>query len=305
MNWVRRLKPPYLHLILKIAETGQLQIAASMLAMSQPAASRILADIEAEIGSPLFVRQPKGMEPTATGEAFVRYARVILAEFANLEADINSINTGYEGDVRIGSVTGPAVGCLVPAILATRKTSPKIELTVEVGPSAALVRGLEEGRFDFVIARVPPDQDSRAYKVLPARQENVSLVVRKGHHLAGRSRVPLTDLAECEWIIQERGSPIRQAVENAFHAAAVPVPQSITNSSSLLIMLALLEKSDVIATLSEEVAALLTRQAIGARLSILSLDQTISVSPYFIIQNRTQHLSRAAKRVLAEVLCRL
>ncbi len=77
MTLAQRLKAPHLRLILKIAETGQLQIAASTLAMSQPAASRILAEIEAGTGSPLFVRHPKGMEPTPVGEAFVKHARAI------------------------------------------------------------------------------------------------------------------------------------------------------------------------------------------------------------------------------------
>ena len=46
--------------------------------------------------------------------------------------------------------------------------SPAIEPTLEVGPSQELVRGLEEGRFDFVLARLPPGSDARAFRVLPA-----------------------------------------------------------------------------------------------------------------------------------------
>ena len=305
MTLAQRLKAPHLRLILKIAETGQLQIAASTLAMSQPAASRILAEIEAGTGSPLFVRHPKGMEPTPVGEAFVKHARAILAEFQNLESEVEGISLGNAGEVRVGSVTGPAVGCLVPAILEIKEKAPGIELTVEVGPSAALVRGLGEGRFDFVIGRLPPDQDSRAYRVLPARLEVVSLVVRKSHPLAGRRQVPLADVFDYDCVIQERGTPIRQAVENAFHAAGLSMPPRITNTSSLLVMLAMVERSDAIATLSEEVAGLLTRDSIGARLVPLDLAQTITVSPYFIIQNRMQQLTRAASRVLEEILSRL
>ncbi|MEZ5771689.1 MAG: LysR family transcriptional regulator [Defluviimonas denitrificans] len=65
----RKLKPAHLRLILKIAETGQLQMAATALAMSQPAASRILNEIEVEAGTPLFLRHAKGMEPTQAGSA--------------------------------------------------------------------------------------------------------------------------------------------------------------------------------------------------------------------------------------------
>ncbi|MGB3378935.1 MAG: LysR family transcriptional regulator [Allopontixanthobacter sediminis] len=299
------MKSSHFRLILKIAETGKLQIAANALAISQPAASRILAEIEREVGTPLFTRHPAGMEPTPVGDAFVRHAKVILAELTNLEDEVENIAIGHIGEVRVGSVTGPAIGYLVPAILEIKKTSPMIELTVEIGPSTALVRGLEEGRFDFVIGRLPPDHDSRAFKVMPARREIVSLIARKGHPLAGRQNLPLSELAGYDWVIQERGSPIRQAVEQTFHSEGLATPAGITNSSSLLVMLAILAQSDAVAPMTEEVATLLTGPSIGANLSVLDVRHPMTVSPYFIIQNRVQPLTRAAQIVLEQVVSRL
>lgn len=305
MDLARRLKPMHLRLILKIAESGKLQSAANALAMSQPAASRILAEIESQVGTPLFIRHPKGMEATPLGEAFVKHARVILTEFDNLEAEAKNLNIGHVGKVRIGSVTGPTIGCLVPAIRQVKETSPEIEATIEVGPSTQLVRGLEEGRYDFILARLPPDHDSREFRIYPARTEVASLIVNRSHPLVGKPRVKLSDLVDFEWVIQERGSPIRQAVEGVFHANGLPVPRNITNSSSLLVVLAILEHSDAIAPQSQEVAGILTRQGVGANLAILDLSERIVVSPYFIIQHRAQQLPRAAERVLEEVLIRL
>lgn len=302
MTLARKLKPPYMRLVLKIAETGQLQIAAASLGISQPAASRILTEIETEAGTPLFHRHAKGMEPTPAGSAFVKHTRAILTELDSLDAEMVNMKSGLVGEVRVGSVTGPAVRCLVPAIRQIKETTPGIEPTIDVGPSVELVRGLEEGRFDFILARLPPEYDSRAFRLTPARGEVVSLLVARSHQLADRPQVSLGELAGFEWVIQERGSPIRSAVEQAFHAAGVPVPGNIINTSSLLIMLAILETSEAIATLSEEVAGLLTRGTLGFRLSALKLMESITVPPYFIIQNRTQQLSRAAERVLDSVI---
>jgi DNA-binding transcriptional LysR family regulator len=302
MDLTRRLKPMHLRLIVRIAETGKLQIAADASAVSQPAASRLLAEIESQVGATLFIRHPKGMVPTAVGEAFVRHARAILVEFDSLVADVRGIEAGEAGEVRVGSVSGPAVAYLVPALRRVKRQAPEVEATFEVGPSTELVRGLAEGRFDFVIARLPAGHDSRELHVHPVRGEVVKLLARAAHPLAGRPNIGLADLAHHEWVIQERGSPIRQAVEEAFHAGAVAIPTDITNTSSLLVVLAILARSDAVAPQSQEVAEMLVRGGHGAELAILDLDRPIAVAPCFVIHKRTRQMPRAAERVLEEVL---
>lgn len=305
MNLAARLKPSQLQLLLKISETGKLQLAANAVGMSQPAASRILSDIESHVGAALFERHPKGMVPTPVGAAFVRHARVILGELRNLQAEVDDLNVGSAGDVRIGSVTGPAVGCLVPAIQSVKASAPGIRVTLEIGPSAQLVRGLEAERLDFVISRLPASYDSRDFHLTPARNEVVSLVVRRDHPLATHEKVRLSELTDYEWVIQERGNPIRQAVETAFHSAGVTAPENVTNSSSLLVVLAMLARSDAVAPQSKEVANLLIGPGIRSELSTIALDEIITVFPYYIIQNRSQELSPAAARVMNEILARL
>ena len=305
MNLAARLKPIQLNLLLQIAHTGKLQSAANAVGMSQPVASRILSDLEAHVGAALFERHPKGMSPTPVGEAFVRHAQVILGELKNLQAEVDGLNLGSAGEVRVGSVTGPAVGCLVPAIQAVKASAPGLKVRIEIGPSAQLVQGLEAERLDFVISRLPANHDSRDFQLTPARNEVVSLVVRQEHPMAGRAKVRLSELTGYEWVIQERGNPIRQAVETAFHAAGVAAPANITDSSSLLVVLAMLARSDVIAPQSEELANLLIGPGIRAELATLALDQQVTVFPYYIIQHRSRELQPAAARVLNEVLSRL
>ena len=115
VDLTRRLKPTHLRLILEIARLRKLQLAAQHVGMTQPAASRILSEIEAQVGAALFIRHRRWMEPTAIGAAFLRHARVVLNELASLETEVRNLNAGLAGSVRVGSVTGPAVGVLVPA----------------------------------------------------------------------------------------------------------------------------------------------------------------------------------------------
>jgi DNA-binding transcriptional LysR family regulator len=302
LSLIQRLKPAHLNLIRAIHDNGKLQLAADAVGMSQPAASRMLSEIEADLGGPLFERLPRGMEPTLTGAAFVRHARVILAEVAALREEIAMLSGGRAGAVRVGAVTGPAVGALVPALTALRRRMPDIQPTIEVAPSAVLTRGLEEGRFDFVLARIDSDNEVRAFEAYPGRREEVLLLARAAHPLAGRP-VSLADTLPYEYVIQEPGSPIRIALENAFLAHRLQTPAQVTNSSSLLVALSLLAGSDIIAPQTREVAQLLTRQ--GSDVTILELREEIVVPPFLVLHNRNRQLSPAAEHLLDEVLRRL
>lgn len=301
MDFANRLRPSHLALLMRIAETGQLQRAAQMAAMSQPAASRVLAEIEARAGGALFERHPKGMRPTALGALCIRHAKVILEEYGALEEEARRVTSGETGRVRVGAVTGPAVGLVMPAVRQVRAEAPDIEMTIGVGTSNELVRGLVDGHYDFIIARLPPNHDSRDFRLHPARNETVSLLVRPQHPLAGRREVTLAELLEHEWVVQELPSPIRQSVEAAFHSQTLDTPPRVTNSSSLLVVLALLESTDTIAPQTREVAQMLAHGALGANLVELHLAEPIMVSPCFIIQNRFRPLHSAAERLLRAV----
>jgi len=305
MSLSHRLKPTHLRLILRIAETGKLQSAAEEIAISQPAASRMLSDIEALVGAPLFTRHPKGMAPTAIGEAGLRHARQILQGFDRLEMDVQQVSNGRAGSVRIGTVTGPAVGMVVPVIRAFRKLVPEVEFTIEVAPSTTLMRGLDEGNFDFIIARPPPDYNSRNYRIYPARNEVVSMLVCRDHPMARRKAVRLRELAEFEWVIQDRGTPIRAAVEAAFHTHRVTMPSQVTNTSSLLVALALLEGSSAIAPQSHEVVELLADSALDVNVARLDLVEDILVSPFFVIVQQDRKLSPLAEHVIEETFRRM
>ena len=291
------LKPAQLRLIAEIAEQGQMQLAADALAMTQPAASRMLAEVERMAGAVLFLRHAKGMEPTEAGAVVIRRARAILREMRSMAAEVQALEGGFGGAVRVGAVTGPAVGLLVPAIRALKHAAPEAEVTVDVAPSRELLRQLAAGEIDFALGRVLPEFDSRLFEVHPMRDEKLALLVRQGHPLARAAQVTLTELSDYEWIMQERGAPIREATLEAFGAVGLPEPANIVNSPSLLFMIAYLSRSDAVAAMSEEVAQLLTRPPVAAGFTALPLPREVRVSPYYLLSLRRRPLSPVALRL--------
>ena len=296
------LKPAQLRLIREIAETGQLQQAAEACAMSQPAASRMLAEVERLVGAPLFLRQPKGLEPTEIGQTVLRRANVILREMFSMASDVAALREGHAGTVRIGAVTGPAVGYVVSAIREVKQRAPDAEITVDVLPSRELLQHLMAGEMDFVLARILPDFESRDLHILPMRDEKVSMLVRASHPLARAPLVTLTELTDYEWIMQSRGAPIREATMEAFASVGLREPRNIVNSPSLLLTIAYLAQSDAVAPISDEVAQLLVQPPISAGFKLLTLRRQIRVSPYYMLSLSRRPISPLARQLRDRVI---
>lgn len=291
------LKPAQLRLIQSIAEHGQLQLAAEACLMTQPAASRMLSETERQIGAPLFLRKPKGMEPTEIGQTVLRRVQAILREMASMASDVGMLRDGLAGEIRVGAVTGPAVSYLVSAIREVKLLAPDADITVDVLPSRALLTQLSAGEVDFVLARIMPEFDSRDFSILPLRDEKVSLLVRAAHPLARAPVVTLTELTDQEWIMQQRGSPIREAALRAFASLGLPEPRNIVNSPSLLLTVAYLAQGDAVAPVSDEVAHLLIKPPVHAGFTTLRILREIRVAPYYLLHLQRRPLSPLATRL--------
>jgi DNA-binding transcriptional LysR family regulator len=294
---IHRLQPKHLHLIRSIAELGQLSLAAQELALTQPAASRMLGEIERYVGSSIFVRTPKGMEPTAVGNALARRAQNVLEEMREAAREVEAIQRGLTGTVRIGAVTGGAVGYVVPAIRTLKAEASTVDIHVDVAPSGEMIRDLLSGQYDFVLGRIPPGIDARQFHVEGATMEEVEIVVHRSHPLVNVDRLNVSDMAHFPWVMQAPGTPLRQAVENVFIEEGAPIPRNIVNTTSLLVMIAMLASSNAIAPMSREVSDLLCRQTPVGNLTTLKLDTPIEVSPYHLITLSGKRLSPIAARL--------
>ncbi|MDB6182450.1 LysR family transcriptional regulator [Paracoccus fistulariae] len=295
------LKPAQLRLINQIDRHGQLQIAAEALAMTQPAASRMLAEVERQVGAALFTRGPKGMEPTETGLLFLRRARVILREMDSIATDIRDLRQGYAGSIRVGAVTGPAISYLVAAVRQVKQETPEAQISIDVMPSRDLLNHLIAGEMDFVLGRILPEYDSKSFNILPMHDEKVTLIARAGHPLARASVVTLTEMVAYEWVLQQRGSPIREATLAAFAGVGLAEPRNIINSPSMLLTIAYLSQSDAIAAVSNEVAQLLIRPPISASFTVLKTAQHMRVPPYYLLSLVRHPLSPLAQRLREEL----
>src|SRR5438105_1763468 len=113
-----RLKTRQLLLLVAIAEEGNIHRAAEVLHMTQPAASKLLKDLEDVLDVSLFDRLPRGMRPTWYGEAMIRHARVALASLNQAHDEVQALKAGRFGQVIVGAITTPGLTLPPQAITA-------------------------------------------------------------------------------------------------------------------------------------------------------------------------------------------
>ncbi len=296
------LKLRHLNLLVALDDSCKVQDAAASLHLSQPAASKILADIERIVGSPLFDRHPRGIVANSYGEVLIRRARTMLAELGQAEMEITNLRKGEGGHVGVGAVMAPAADVLVDAIAAVRARLPQVQISVRVETSDALVEALLASKLDFVLARIPRTIDPSPFHYREFGLEEGCLLTRKDHPLARRREVPPAELDDRDWVLQPRGSLLRHSLEAMLRRHDVPAPERVISTPSTLMTLMVMAKTDAISAFSQPVGELLVA---GHGMAMLPLRERITVEPYGLITLKDRPLSPTASVLRAEVEARL
>jgi DNA-binding transcriptional LysR family regulator len=296
----RGLKLAHLRMVASLAETGQIGLAAASLGITQPAASRLLAEVERITGHVVHVRAGRGVVLTAEGAALAARAARVLTEIGLASRELSEIAAGAQGHVALGAVTGPALDRVLPALRAARLSLPQVTVEVEVGTSDVLAEQLLSGRLDFALARLP-ERRAGLFDMDLIGPEPVSLVVRRGHRLAQLDVVGPEALMAFDWVLPGPGAILRQTVLARLTQLGLPAPPGRLATSSFLLTLAMLQQSNAIAPLATAVA---TQFAAGpdAPYAILRIDLGITVAPYGVLTRAGGQLTPVADRIRTLIL---
>jgi DNA-binding transcriptional LysR family regulator len=310
------LKISHLRLADALARDGQLSGAAITMGIAQPAASRLASEAERIIGAPLYTRAGRGIEMSPEGLALARRAKRILREIEDADREINELKSGLTGKVAIGSVTGPAIEHVLPAMRQARIALPNVQIEIEVGTSDTLGPMLQDGRIDFSLARLPIGQDSSAFNMTVIGKEPISLVARHAHPALQRATfdpnivVPMADLLAYDWVMPNTGAILRNTVTQALVRGGLRAPERVLSTSSFLLVLATISQTNAIAPIASSVAQTFTSyQGEDARASdtpglvqIIKTDIDLEVEDYGLMTLSGRVLTPAAHSVL-RVLC--
>jgi LysR family pca operon transcriptional activator len=261
--WCRRVKLQHLRAVLAVAQTTSLALAAEVMGLSQPAVTKILHEIEADLDVQLFHRTSRGTTCTPAGELLVSHVRLIFAQLEQAAKAIHDSRAGLSGRVVVGALIAGAAWLLPKAVSALQAERPGVRVTIIEGTYDYLTPLLRQGQLDMIVGRLPKHEYREGLDV----QERVALVVRPGHPALELKRPSLKALSAWPWILPLAGTTLRQLLESAFHDLKLELPDARVESVSVVSNRRLILETDYVCSFPWDVVQLDVQHGLLSRLN--------------------------------------
>jgi DNA-binding transcriptional LysR family regulator len=284
---------------LTVLECGSLGDAARRLKISQPNLTREIKLLEKAVGGALFVRSPKGMQPTALAKAFEPRARVIAGEVDRAERELDAYRDARTGKIVLAA--GPVFAhAIFPTALARfRHSYPGVQVTVMDAQARDTMHLVAAGRVDYAFHssehwRRFPELTS---EVLFAK-EPMLVVGRADHPLVPPRRPSLEQLARANWVLPMAPNYTRDLLDEIFVRRGLPPLRPVVEVNSVAFANEHLRQGDCLSLF----ARILARDELASgqfkAVWLPQLKQTFNIRA---ITRRGVPLPPAAAKLLAEV----
>lgn len=264
----RQMTITQLRAIVAIADRKNFTHAARAIGTSQPAMSRAIRDLENLCGRVLIEKTGRGIVLTHTAEVFTRSIRLFFNEIRQGQDEVQALHGIDTSILTIGSLPLARSAVLPKAILAFASKKPDVAIHVIDGPYDDVMTGLRHGEIDVLIGalRMPLPFDDVAGKHLFS--DSLSIVARSDHPLADQKHVTYDDLLSFPWIAPRDSTPTRDYFNQLIAEEWGGKNPRIIETSSLILIRALLLESDAITIISEQQVSFELNTGVLKRLDI-------------------------------------
>ena len=217
-SFARRIDLTSLQLFVAVCELGSIGRAAEREFIAASAVSKRLSDLEATLQTPLLYRHTRGVNLTPAGESLLHHARSVLFSLEKMQAELSEYAEGVRGHVRIHANISAIVQFLPEDLGAFTREHPQVKIDLEEHLSTEVVRAVQEGAADVGICNAGV-ANGHDLQTLAYRQDELVLIVPRGHALASRRSVAFEDTLDLDHVGLHSNSSIYLAMREAAAAA--------------------------------------------------------------------------------------
>ena len=213
----------------EVARAGSIRRAADRLNLTASALNRRIQDLEAELGTPIFERLPRGVRLNAAGELLIRHIRSQLADIARLRSQIEDLSGFRRGTVAIACSHALAHDFLPTEIARYRTLFPQVEFDVRVASHGEALRALSAYEVD--LALIFRMSGSLGFQIIASAEQRLMAIMRESHPLAGGGPVRLRDCADWPLVLPDRSYGGRELLDRAVAQASFRLSPVIESNS--------------------------------------------------------------------------
>lgn len=221
-----------LEILLAVHDLGSVKEAAEQLHLTQPTVSMQLKKLREAIGTPIYQQMGRRRVFTDAGAALVTTAREVLDSFARLDMTLSDLKGLKAGTLRLAVVTTSKY--FIPHILGPFcERYPAVDVRFKVANREQIIARLQEGLDDFYVFSHPPENaDIECTDFLP---NPLVALAGEAHPLAGKKNISLSELASQPFLMRERGSGTRYAIEKHMqeHQVKLNVKMEIESNEAI------------------------------------------------------------------------
>lgn len=275
-----------------IYEDGSFNKAARRLNATQSGLSVQIRNLEETLGTALFERSAKGVQPTLAGRRLYATAVDILRQLDRVGSELRDLSGQITGPLRVGLMPTFTRGLLAPVMSGYMAEHPNVEVSVVEAYSAVLVDKVAEGEVDFAV--VPRSAEREGIRARPLGEDREILVTRAGGKLKHLEPARLADLPPLHLVLPAKGNARRDRLDQAFDTMGVKVA-SIIAMDAMIATLDFVASSDYAAILPQTICG----QDLDGRLRWLHpiVDPVLTVG-YSVIEPARRAASPAANAFL-------
>jgi LysR family transcriptional regulator, pca operon transcriptional activator len=216
----RRIKLRHLQCFLEVARHGSMVRAADRLAVTQPAVSKTIRELEGILNAELFDRSAREVTLTRSGSLFLRYAGAGMTALMQGVDSLAQAGMGAETAIRVGVLPTVAARIVPEAVRRFRQESGAL-ISLETGANATMLSQLRVGELDLVVGRLAQPDQLTGLSFAYLYSERISFVVRAGHPLLRAPDFTLDRIRDYTVVYPIEGSIIRPYVERFLIANGV------------------------------------------------------------------------------------
>ncbi len=289
------IKLRHLQLMVALDQFRHLGRTAEFLSVSQPAVSKMLAEIENMFDLVLFDRSTRGTEPTSSGQAIIRFARSVLAEYERTRDEISAVASGAAGRTRVGAMVVAMPVLLAGAVKLLKQRSAQATVLVEEGDLTHLLPKLRLGELDLFVGRLEPGYAAPDLVTEALFNEPMVVVAKREHPLARKKKPQWHDLASLPCVLPPPWASLRVKIEQTFYRYGLTPPVDIIETSSFLALSTFIKERNSFGFLARSVGLHFQQEGL---LSVLPIDVPIDLPPIGLITLRGRRLTPSSEQLM-------